>query len=73
MWEKWERLVKIAQEDLSYQTWSKCYMDAQQNFEAYVNSQPPEIQDILRGYADGGRFMYQRLANLACEYMDFSE
>lgn len=38
-----------------------------------ARKQPEEIQDILWGYAAGGRMMNQRLVNLACEYMEFTE
>lgn len=71
MFEKQERLMKIAQSDPSYLLWNKTYEDAKAQFEAYANAQPQEIQDILWGYAAGGRMMNQRLLNLACEHMDF--
>lgn len=73
MFQKQERLMEIARKDLSYQTWSQTFSDAQEQFEAYVQAQPEGIQNILWGYAAGGRMMNQRLVNLACEYMEFTE
>ena len=40
-------------------------------FEVFASKQSEEIQDILWGYAAGGRMMNQRLLNLACEHMIF--
>lgn len=61
----------IADQDESYTIWKKTFHESAPQFEAYANSQPEEIRNILWGYAESGRLMYQRLVNLACEQMDF--
>jgi len=73
MYEKLQRILVIAQKDFSYLAWQKTFQEAEEDFEAFANSQPLNVQTILWNYAHGGRMMNQRLVNLACEYMDFPE
>ncbi len=73
IFEKQQRIRKIAQEDLSYQAWYQTFLECEHAFEAFAFQQPEEIQNILWGYAAGGRMMNQRLLNLACEHMIFPE
>lgn len=69
--EKQQRIQKIAQEDMSYQAWHQTFLEYEHAFEVFASKQSEEIQDILWGYAAGGRMMNQRLLNLACEHMIF--
>ena len=66
-----DKLQKLAQEDLIYQTWQKSYEDCRESFANFADTQPEEIRNMLYGYADCGRMAQQRLVNLACEHMVF--
>jgi len=70
---KGKKLYSLAAQDAIYNVWKNCYEDCNQPFQAYVNKQPEEIQNILRGYADCGRMMMQRIINIACDNMEFIE
>ena len=67
------KLQKIAEEDEIYQAWAKSYGDCKDAFAQFAGSQPEDVRNMLYGYADCGRMMMQRLVNLACEKMVFSE
>lgn len=71
--EKEEKLEQLAQQDEVFKVWQRSFEDCIQPFAEFANSQPEEIQNILWGYADGGRMMQQRKVNLACAYMEFQE
>lgn len=66
-------LLRIAEQDNAYVVWKKTYEECTKQFEDYAYAQPEEIRDILWGYAAGGRLMNQRLVNLACEHMAFTD
>ena len=68
-----DRLMEIAEDDLSYQCWYTSHREFAEAFQSFADRQPQEIRDILWGYAESGRLMNQRLVNLACIYMDFPE
>lgn len=67
----WERLNNIAQSDRAYLVWKLSYETTASEFEAYANQQPDNVRQMLWAYAESGRLMNQRLANLACENMRF--
>ena len=70
---KGKKLYSLAEQDAIYNVWKNCYEDCVQPFREFVNKQPEEIQNILRGYADCGRMMMQRIINIACDNMEFIE
>ena len=60
--------------------WEKKLLWLRQDFQAgqkafwiFANNQPEEIRLILYRYAESGRMMEQRLAILACMYLDGPE
>lgn len=71
LFEKQQRICKLAEQDEAYRAWRDIYQKYCDAFETFVETQPVEIQDMLWGYAGGGRFMNQRLLNLACQYLEF--
>ena len=71
MLENMTRLLRIAEEDASYQAWYQSWQKFAPEFAAFANSQPEEIRNILWGYAEPGRLTYQRMMNLACMHMEF--
>lgn len=68
--EKW--LKDIANQDISYQTWSKTMSSSETEFERYADNQPQEIRNMLWAYAGSAKMLHQRLMNLACLNMRFS-
>ena len=66
-------LEKIAAEDTAFTVWKKSYEECVEKFYTYSDGQPEDVQNILCGYAEAGRLMYQRLVNLACEHMHFPD
>ena len=68
-----DRLLKIAETDLIYQTWALSFADCQEAFAEFAASQPEDIRNMLYGYGDCGRMMQQRLVNLACLHMVFPD
>ena len=71
--ERQKKLDQLAQKDESFCLWKKCYLQCAKEFETFANSQPEYIRNILWGYAESGRIMYQRMVNLACEKMVFPD
>jgi len=67
------RLEAIAQQDAAYQLWKRCYAETFAQFEKFANAQPDETRNYLWGYAEAGRLMYQRMVNLACCHMVFTD
>lgn len=66
-------LLDLAKCDSIYQLWTDCYRASKSDFEAFANAQPEHIRSFLWGYAESGRLIYQRLANIACKHMVFLE
>ena len=66
-----QQLFQLAEKDEIYQVWAKSFEDCREAFIAFANTQPPDIRNMLYGYADCGRMMMQRMVNLACENMVF--
>lgn len=66
-------LLDLAKSDSIYQLWKDCYSASKSDFEAFANAQPEHIRSFLWGYAESGRLIYQRLANIACKHMVFPE
>ena len=71
--ERQKKLEQLAQADVSFCLWKNSYLQYAKEFEIFANSQPEYIRNILWGYAERGRIMYQRMVNLACEKMIFPE
>lgn len=71
--EKQLRLQKKARQDGIYRLWQDVFLSSQEDFREIADHQPDEVRKILWQYAESGRLMQQRLVNLACMYMDFSE
>lgn len=69
--EKQAQIQVIAQKDFSYNAWCRIFEESEKSFQAFADSQPEAIRNILWSYAQGGRMMNQRLLNIACEYMAF--
>lgn len=69
--DRYDRLKELAQLDEIYLFWCKMYENYTTAFREYANAQPQELRDLLVEYAESGRLIYQRLANLACMHMDF--
>ena len=70
---RYARLKELAEQDATYQMWKRSYEDCVCTFREFADNQPDEICNILWGYAECGRFMQQRIVNIACTYMDFLE
>lgn len=71
--ERQDTLMRIAKDDAAFQAWEKSYRDSESGFMQYADAQSEELRNILYGYAESGRLMYQRLVNLACEHMVFPD
>ena len=71
--ERQQKLLNLAENDSIYQLWSLCYAENQAIFEEFANTQPEHILNVLWGYAESGRLIYQRLMNLAWSHMMFPE
>ena len=71
--EKQEKLYKMAEQDSIYQVWKNGYESNIALFKQFADTQPEEVQNVLFGYADGGRIMMQRMINIACDEMEFVE
>lgn len=69
--EKLRKLEALATQDPAWQAWRRSYEASREEFQALADAQPEEVRNILYGYAEGGRLMYQRLVNLACTHMEF--
>lgn len=69
--ERQASLFEFAEQDESYTLWKASYQEYMPQFDAYADAQPEDIRNILRGYGESGRLMYQRVVNLACEHMVF--
>lgn len=70
---KQRRIYVLAEDDDAYVIWKTMYLRVQKEFEEFAATQPAQIQDVLRCYAECGRIMNQRLLNLACMHMEFSD
>ena len=70
---KWDRLVELAKDDLSYTVWSKSYEECAPKFKRFVKWCPRKIRNYLYGYAECGRMMMQALVNVALDRMEFKE
>ena len=66
-------LNQIADADEVYNIWRKSREEFAEWFEAYADTQPEEIRNMLWGYAGAGEMMWQRKCNLACEHMVFGK
>ena len=71
--ERFEILQQIAKQDDIVILRQKTRETLAPQFEAFANTQPQEIRNILWGYAESGRLVYQRMVNLACLHMDFAK
>lgn len=69
--QRWIHLTEIAQQDDIYLLWKQNHDTFAKEFEAFANIQPENIRNFLWGYAESGRLMNQRIANLATQYMVF--
>ena len=68
-----ERLNRLAQEDLFYQTWSKYAKPREDAYREFFRAQPEDIQLMLYDYVDCCRVAQQRVIELACRHMIFPE
>ena len=68
-----EKLYRLAEEDLSYNIWNRSHQDCKEAYEEFFISQPEHIQRILSGYVNCGLVALQRLVNIACENMVFTD
>ena len=71
--ERFDRLLKIAEQDACYMVWKNSFDDAVQEFDTYIRQCPNKKRNFLGAYAEGGRMMMQRLVNLACSNMQFPD
>ncbi len=67
------RLEALARQDEVYAVWEEAYRDYETAFRDFADAQPDDLRQVLYGYAESGRLMYQRLVNLACQHMEFPE
>lgn len=71
--EKWERLEQLAKQDEAYMVWKNSYNEFAGKFHRFIRWCPRKVRNYLCGYAECGRLMLQRMVNLACEHMEFTE
>lgn len=71
--ERTKHLWALAEKDEIYLFWKNCFETSETPFKEFADNCPPEIQEILYGYADCGKMMCQRVVNIACKYMDFMD
>lgn len=69
--ERQNKIIKLAQQQHTYQIWSELQEKTKQDFDDYLRQQPPDVQSTLLSYVDSCLMVGQRLLNIACEYMDF--
>lgn len=65
------KLDKIADQDSIYNGWKQSRTSNAAAFEAFADSQPENIREMLWGYACGTQMMLQRKVLLACMHMVF--
>ena len=71
--EKLKKLYAEAEKDEIYRVWKKSRDYFTEAFQSFVNQQPLEVRNFLWGYAETGCMMLQRIVNIACEKMEFSD
>ena len=68
-----DKLMALAEKDDSYMAWKQTYQSSEKDFERLMRYMPKKWRNIIVSYAEGGRFMMLRAANLACLNMDFTD
>ena len=67
------RLNEISRRDSVYNGWKQSRDSSAAAFEAFANSQPEDIRNMLWSYADGTQMMLQRKVYIACKCMNFKD
>ena len=65
------RLLQMAALDENYLVWKQEYMACGKKIEKFAKWFPRGVRNILFGYVNSGRMMYQRVLNIACQNMEF--
>lgn len=68
-----KHLHTLAEQDEIFIMWKTSYEESADKFTKIVKRCPKNVRNILCCYAESGRLMYQRMVNIACEYMDFCD
>lgn len=69
--ERQRKVIKLAEEQLTYQIWSDLQEKTKRDFDDFLLQQTEDVQSMLLSYAGSCLMTGQRLLNIACEYMDF--
>ena len=68
-----DKLMALAEKDDSYMVWKQTFQHNKKDFERLMRFMPKKWRNTIVAYAESGRLMMQRTANLACLHMDFAE
>ena len=69
--ERQRKVIKLAEEQLTYQIWSDLQEKTKRDFDDFLLQQTEDVQSMLLSYAGSSLMTGQPLLNIACEYMDF--
>ena len=70
---KQTKLMEIAARDRVYKVWLGAFAEAKEEFTIYMDQQPPEVQQILCAALGTCEMLNQRLIDLACMNMEFTD
>lgn len=65
------KLMELASQDKTYGIWLGIFAEAKEEFTAYLEQQPPEVQSILCAALGTCEMLNQRLIHVACTHMEF--
>ena len=67
------KLMELAGQDHSYRVWLGEFAETKAEFARYMDAQTPEIQSMLCATLGTCELYYQRVLELACANMEFTD